>query len=586
MSGPLTPKAPLEWWLVTATVAMLVLDAAVVALVGVAVDGWVVAREFLFAIGWLIVGVIAVRVNRARFGRLTLLFAFVLAGTLTPTLGLSLATPITNGLMTVAAVLFPLQFPLIGHVLLAFSNGEVPERAARGLLVVGYGVAAIDVLAVIARQKTPRPDRCVQCARSLLLGDGPWPAPITQFTSAAWVPLAAGLITVLALRLRRATRRQRRVLLVPYAASLIAAIVFAGTAAAGAAIGGGPFAGSGPAVIALQSLVWLAVPVCFLVGLVLDRTAQARVGHLVQALAGDGTDVRSALAATLGDPDLLVAFPADGGLVDTSGIPVVAPVHAAATPVGTDDPPLAVIFHDPALSEERDLLSAAVSAAWLALDHARLQALVRAQLRDVRESRARLVAASDEARRRVERDLHDGAQQRLLAAGLALRMLHDRTTLAGAEAQLLTEAENELRDAMRELRELAAGIHPAVLTEQGLYPALAVLAARCPITMHLQGQEPQGLSAATQAAVYFAVNEAVTNAAKHAGTTECTVRLTARATTLVVDVVDEGVGGANPSGHGLRGIADRLAVVDGLLSVHSPAGSGTRIHMEVPCASS
>jgi signal transduction histidine kinase len=245
-----------------------------------------------------------------------------------------------------------------------------------------------------------------------------------------------------------------------------------------------------------------------------------------------------------------------------------------------------VVFHDPALSRERDLLAAAVSAAWLALDHARLQAVVRAQLRDVRESRARLVAASDEARRRVERDLHDGAQQRLLAAGLALQMLHDRTTLAGPEARLLAEAEAELRDAMRELRELATGIHPAVLTEQGLYPALAVLAARCPITMHLRGQDPGALPAAVQAAVYFAVSEAVANAVKHAHTAECTVRLAVTASTLTVDVVDGGVGGADRTGHGLQGLADRLAVVDGTITIHSPKGVGTRIHMEVPCESS
>ena len=240
----------------------------------------------------------------------------------------------------------------------------------------------------------------------------------------------------------------------------------------------------------MQTLTLIAVPVCFLVGLVLDRTAQARVGELVNTVATDSTSMVTALARALGDPDLAVGFPVDGKLIDSDGQEIAPAPGSAVTPVGTTDPPLAVIIHDRTLLHEPELLASATSAAWLAMENARLQAVVLKQLRDVRESRARLVAASDEARRRVERDLHDGAQQRLLAAGLALQMLHGKVAVTGVDAQLLLEAEDQIQGAMRELRELALGIHPAVLTDQGLFAALVDLAGRCPITMTLQGSDP------------------------------------------------------------------------------------------------
>ncbi len=197
------------------------------------------------------------------------------------------------------------------------------------------------------------------------------------------------------------------------------------------------------------------------------------------SLAGDDeADLEHALAVALGDPDLRVVFPVGDTFVDGSGPPHARlrnPTTATAvTAVGEPGAPLALIRHDRSLSDEPALLTAAGSATRLILENARLQAEVRAQLLEVRASRARIVAATNEARARLERDLHDGAQQRLLAIGIALQLLRQQP----GDPALLDAAEEELTSALTEMRDLASGIHPAVLTDRGLGPALDALARR------------------------------------------------------------------------------------------------------------
>jgi signal transduction histidine kinase len=246
---------------------------------------------------------------------------------------------------------------------------------------------------------------------------------------------------------------------------------------------------------------------------------------------------------------------------------------------------VAALVHDAALAEEPELVEAVAATARLALENQRLHAELRAQLDEVRASRARIVAAGDEERRRLERDLHDGAQQRLLALGLALQLaraeLPERTASAD---ELLADAEHELHEALHELRELARGIHPAILTDGGLTPALRTLAERTSIPVSVAG--PQGrLPPAVETAAYFIVSEALANVVRHAHASQASVAVRANAGRVLVAVEDDGVGGADVAGgSGLRGLRDRAQALGGSLAVTSTPGEGTRVAAELPCA--
>ena len=219
------------------------------------------------------------------------------------------------------------------------------------------------------------------------------------------------------------------------------------------------------------------------------------------------------------------------------------------------------------------------------LEVERLEAQLRAQLVEVRASRARIVEAGDAERRRVERDLHDGAQQRLLGVRMALRTA--RTRLADGDTdgidELLTEADAEVMDALGELRDLAHGIHPAVLTEEGLEPALAALARRTPIPVDLEVRAGR-LPAAVEATAYFVAAESLANVVKHAGASRARVSVEVGDGAVLVAVDDDGRGGADPEGAGLRGLRDRVEAVDGRFCVETPAGGGTHVSATIPCA--
>ena len=246
---------------------------------------------------------------------------------------------------------------------------------------------------------------------------------------------------------------------------------------------------------------------------------------------------------------------------------------------------LGALVHDAALREEPELLDAVAAAARLALHNERLAGEVRAQLDEVHASRQRIVAAGDAERRRLERDLHDGAQQQLIALALRLRTLERRAGSSGnvALADELDALATELGAAMADIRELARGIRPPVLNEEGLGPALAALADRVPLAVasdvRIEGRLPDVI----EATGYFAAGEALANVLKHAGAQH--VRLTAREEdgAIVLTVADDGRGGAEQrNGSGLVGLADRLAALGGSLSVQSPAGGGTTVVARIP----
>jgi signal transduction histidine kinase len=212
-------------------------------------------------------------------------------------------------------------------------------------------------------------------------------------------------------------------------------------------------------------------------------------------------------------------------------------------------------------------------------------AIESAETRDeLAASRARLVEAADEARRRIERDLHDGAQQRLVAAALELTMVEQRLARDPEAAKpVLARAREHLEEGLRELRDLARGIHPSVLTDRGLVAALEALVRRAPMPVDLRAEVPDRLEPSIEVAAYFLVSEALTNAAKYAQAETVGVDVTLTDGTLVVTVGDDGLGGAD-SGHGsgLRGLADRVAAVGGELEVSSPPGAGTRLCARLP----
>jgi signal transduction histidine kinase len=228
-------------------------------------------------------------------------------------------------------------------------------------------------------------------------------------------------------------------------------------------------------------------------------------------------------------------------------------------------------------AEDRLLADLADSAAFV-LENARL-------VEELRASRQRLVAAQDSERRRVERDLHDGAQQRLLELALTLRRIERQINLNGGgdAACTLTEAHDQLRQALVELRDLARGIHPAILTEQGLGPALASLADRSPVPVELDFALRGRLDATVESTAYFVTSEALANVAKHAAATTAWVTVNAGTGRLWVEITDDGAGGADPNGVGLQGLADRVAALGGRLDIDSTPGSGTRVRAVVPC---
>jgi signal transduction histidine kinase len=242
----------------------------------------------------------------------------------------------------------------------------------------------------------------------------------------------------------------------------------------------------------------------------------------------------------------------------------------------------AAIIHDAALDTSSELVQAAASASSLAIDNERLKADLRARVAELRVSRQRIVEAADEARRRIERDLHDGAQQQLLALALELRVLRSRVD--GSDARELVDGlAHRLDVALGELRELARGIHPALLTQSGLGPAISSLAERSPAPVHADVAVDERLPAPIESAAYFVVAEALTNVAKYAQASRADVVVRRDGDELLVLVTDDGVGGVEvAAGSGLRGLQDRLAAVDGRLRIDSEPGAGTRLEARIP----
>ena len=334
-----------------------------------------------------------------------------------------------------------------------------------------------------------------------------------------------------------------------------------------------------------QALLWIAacslvtVPAAFVAGLLRSRLARGGLTDLFRVLGAlHVPDLEPALQRALGDPDLRLVLPAD------DPAPVAGPGRAVAA-VERDGRPVATLVYDAWLDEDPELIEAARAAVSVALENARLHGESQDQLAELRASRERIVAAGDAERRRLERDLHDGAQQRLVAIALQLRLLQNRVADDPSAQALVTTASEELSQSLAELRELARGIHPAVL-EHGLAAALEALATRATVATSVT-YEPDGrLPEPVELAAYFVASEALANVAKYANATQASVRVRRAGPLATIEIADDGVGGADDSqGSGLRGLADRVEALDGRLEVTSPPGGGTTVVAELPCGS-
>jgi signal transduction histidine kinase len=487
---------------------------------------------------------------------------------------------------TLGILLGTLWIGALVHMLVAFPTGRVEPGLERGVVVVGWAVTI--VLPLLAALVTARPNGCRDCPDNLLLAwDSETASSVVEAIGlAVSVGLLASLGAVLVRRWRGFGVVQRRAL---------APVVWTGGAVAVVGVLSVlPIAFGAEEVSEVVDVVLIvlitALPFAFLVGL--RRSSLSRAGA-VSALFErfGGVSARDALAEALGDDSLALAYwlPDSSRYVDAGGHTVALPAPGedrAVTEIERDGAPVAAIVHSRALLEDRELVRTAGAAAALALENERLAAEVRARYDDLRAASARLVAAGDAARRRIERDLHDGAQQRLVSLSVTLNLARRHAEPGSKTAALLDSAMTELTAGLSELRELARGIHPAVLTERGLDPALAGLAARAPLPVTITAAIEGRLPPAVEAAAYFVVMEALTNVAKYASATAAEVTIEQVDGQLVIDVADDGVGGADPAaGTGLVGLADRVAALGGRLEIESPPGGGTVVRAAMPARS-
>ena len=343
----------------------------------------------------------------------------------------------------------------------------------------------------------------------------------------------------------------------------------------------------------MTGLSVIAVPVAFLIGLFRSRLIQGgALGRMLERISGetDPAKMRAAMADALGDPSIELAFwlPAESRYVSAAGEPMALPRAGsgrAATEVRAEGREVAAIIHDADLLAEAEKINAVSRGAALALENIRLEAEVRANVAELRASRARIVEATDATRRQLERNLHDGAQQNLVSLALKLQMARARLGSEPDEAaRILAEASSELESTLAELRELARGIHPAVLTDRGLAPALLALAHRAPLPVEVGELPANRLPAPVEAAAYYVVAESLTNVARYADATRAEVEIAWTNGIVRIRIADDGVGGADPDGgSGLSGLFDRVAALDGQLVLASPPGGGTVVEAVIPC---
>jgi signal transduction histidine kinase len=453
-----------------------------------------------------------------------------------------------------ASQLVYLHRAILVHAVLAFPSWFPPTLVSRLVVVAAY---ASSLVVQVARNDVA----------TIALG-------IAVVAAAAWDVRVSG---------GPARRRQAVVL----RAAVGLGVTLAGSALARLIV---PGAGGSRAVLLMYQAALVALAVGLLLALLLAAWERTAFGDLVVELAGDGAgSFDASLARALGDPTLQLGYwAADrGSYVDAAGHPVELPTRTsgrAVTPVHRDGEPVAVLIHDPALVAGAGLGDAVSTAAALSASNARLQAQVRDQVAQVQESRRRLLVAGAEERQRLEHRMRVGAGRRLeeLAS-----MLTAAQQIAAASERVdlnvkLDTARHQLRRTRTEMNELARGLYPPALVEGGLTAALSDLVKHSAQPVHLLVSAPK-VPTAIAAVAYFFVSEALSNVVKYANASVVNVTVATRDSDLLIQVTDDGVGGADPDkGSGLRGLADRVEALAGSVRIDSPTGGGTRLAAEIP----
>jgi signal transduction histidine kinase len=497
---------------------------------------------------------------------------------------------------TFGLVVWALAPPVVAHAVLAYPSGRPLPLPGRAVVFAAYAGASLVLGLLPALVFDPQQQGCSQCPANLLSVTSNQDAArvLTQWGVRLGLAWPIALAAVAAWQFTRSSTTMRwmtaPVVLGGVAYLLLVWADFAHSLPRGQ-LGNDPFErglwlGQAIALVTIAlgvSWPWLRA-----------RWTRSALARLVVDLGYSPPPggLREALASTLGDPALQVAYPlADpGSYVDAYGAAVNPAVRdgRAVTPLVRGGTTVALLIHHAGLLENPELVQEVAAAARIALENERLQAVIRAQLEDLRASRARVVAAGDAERRRLERDLHDGAKQRLVSLSLALRLA--RTQLGPDEDPDLIcrmdQAGQEIGAAIDELRELAHGIYPAVLTDEGLAAAVEALGERAVIPVRVvavpQGRFPRPV----EAAAYFLVADACGKIAASVGASSVSVEVKQEGGRLLVEVTGKG---AEKPGPGLEtritGLSDRVGALDGRLRIEQLPGRGLAIHGEIPCGS-
>jgi signal transduction histidine kinase len=488
-------------------------------------------------------------------------------------------------LRSLGALVAPFSLVLVLHLALALPDGRMRSPVRRAVIVAAYAItAALSVGRALFRD----PLLDLYCWRNctdnafLVHADPGIASALADVWRWSALAIALGLIAFACHRLLTAGGPLRRVvepLLGP------AALVGATEAAYAVALLDTPLERPDRSAFAATFLARSVAFTALALGLAwillrVPRT-RARVARLASELgeAPPPGKLREALAVAVGDPDVDVLYPRTGSkqLIDADGRPAAPPGPGrAVTSITRRDRPLALVLHDPALLDEPELERALGSAARLAVENEALRAETLAQVHELRASRARIVEAGDAERRRLERNLHDGAQQRLLALSYDLRLARAGAAGDGDEGlvALLDAAGGETATALEGLRELAHGIYPAILTEAGLAPAVATLADEAPLPVELGDVEPVRQPPAVETTAYVAVADAIEDAHRR-GASFVAARVDREGDLLVITAEDDGA----PRGMHLVHLADRVGALGGSLEV-----GGTSLRAEIPCA--
>jgi signal transduction histidine kinase len=465
------------------------------------------------------------------------------------------------------------------HVFLAFPSGRLESRPERVVVAAAYGAAALTLPALALAQESPR--NVVALVAAPAIADAVQRAQLVIMSG-----LSLAGIVVLVQRRRRGGRTIRHALgllidafslALLMIALLLLAVFFQWTVI--------------QETVRLTTFAVIGIaPIVFLVGLLASQLGRASVADLFVDLGVNPgpAELQHAVARALRDPSATLAYRVEefDAYANIDGLEVdVEPAPGrSATPIVRDGTPVAMLLHDAALDDEPELLSSVAAAIGMTIHNAQLQVELRARLEELRGSRARILQAERLERRRLERDLHDGAQQRLVAVALELGKMAEHV----ADAELrrrIDDARDEVSASLADLRDLAHGIHPAMVSDHGLMVALESLATNATVPVRIDGAVDGRLPEPVELAAFFTVSEALANIAKHANASAADITLERGPVMLCVEVADDGVGGATTDhGTGLRGLADRMEALGGRLQVWSGPDRGTRLRAEIPCA--